>query len=190
MPEPKPLDTFEALAEAAAQASEAWAHRQAAGIAWDIAQEALEAALGEVEVILHPPVALAAAFVATAAPDETEPDHEAAKANIVRSLREAAVVAEHVDVERIAEAAPAGGGPAKRPYTRPRVADLPLTAHQERVLAAVVRARGNRKAVAAEFGFKAYQSVDQTLEVAGKKGRLPIELIPLLPARFAKYSGV
>jgi DNA-binding transcriptional regulator LsrR (DeoR family) len=35
-----------------------------------------------------------------------------------------------------------------------------------------------------------YQTIDGLLEAAAKKKLLPIELIPLLPARFAKYTGV
>lgn len=66
----------------------------------------------------------------------------------------------------------------------------PLTTHEQRVLDATVANKGDRKAVAKALGLNFDQSVDQALQKVGQKGRLPIELIPLLPARFAKYSGV
>jgi hypothetical protein len=79
--------------------------------------------------------------------------------------------------------AAAGGGPVGDEVSR-------LTAFQRRALEATVRLRGDRRAVADELGVKAYQSVDNALEEVGRKGLLPITLIPLLPARFAKYQGV
>lgn len=83
--------------------------------------------------------------------------------------------------ERQAVEAPtpeAGGGPGL------------LTVHEQRVLASTVKHNGDRKAVATELGFNHVESVDGALEKVGKKGALPIALIPLLPARFAKYPGV
>ncbi len=82
--------------------------------------------------------------------------------------------------ERQAAEAPApeaGGGPGT------------LTAHEQRVLASAIKHRGDRKAVAQELSFNHVESVDGALEKVGKKGALPIALIPLLPARFAKYQG-
>lgn len=65
-----------------------------------------------------------------------------------------------------------------------------LSPHQQRVIEATLRLRGDRKAVARELGMKYVESVDGALEYAGRKGQLPVELIPLLPARFAKYATV
>lgn len=65
-----------------------------------------------------------------------------------------------------------------------------LSATEERILAATIAHDGNRKAVARELGLKFDQSVDGALDRIGKKGHLPIDLIPKLPARFAKYQGV
>ena len=50
--------------------------------------------------------------------------------------------------------------------------------------------RGNAKLVAHDLPTKHPESVHVALEAVGRKGLLPIELIPLLPARFAKYTGV
>lgn len=65
----------------------------------------------------------------------------------------------------------------------------PLTLHQRRVLETVMRLGGDRKAAAAELGL-IYQSIDVALAYAGKKGQLPVDLIPKLPARFAQYAAV
>lgn len=70
----------------------------------------------------------------------------------------------------------AGGGPGLPPM-------------QARILAATVRLRGDRKAVSAELHVPV-SNIENQLELIGRKGLLPIDLIAKLPARFAKYTGV
>lgn len=73
----------------------------------------------------------------------------------------------------------AGGGPGPSA----------LPPKQARILATVVRLKGDRKAASAELRVP-ITNIENQLESIGRKGLLPIELIPLLPARFAKYSAV
>lgn len=70
------------------------------------------------------------------------------------------------------------------------IAPDPLTPHQRRTLELTIKHNGDRRAVAKELGSKHVQSVDVALAAAGKKGQIPVELIVLLPARFAKYATV
>jgi hypothetical protein len=79
--------------------------------------------------------------------------------------------------ERAARAA--GGGPGRGPGR--------LSRQQERVLEATIKHGGDRRAVVAELGLTV-KNVEQVLAYIGKKGLLPVELIPKLPARFAKYT--
>lgn len=149
MSDPKPLDTFEELAEAAAKASEAWASRQAAEIAWTIAQEALEAVLGEVDAILHPPAVLPGILAATAA-------HEP----IVVAPRE------KPDVEPI-DRSTSRTGEGQRPG-QAAARDRRAAA----VLAAMERHNGDRKAVAAELGMKT-NALAMVLKHAQRRGPVP-----------------
>ena len=82
------------------------------------------------------------------------------------------------------------------PPTDAELADAPpaedadvsrLTIFQQRVLAKVIEYGGDRRRVATEVNTR-IESVDGTLERIGEKGLLPPTLIPLLPARFAKYA--
>lgn len=77
----------------------------------------------------------------------------------------------------------------KAKTAKPEDPTSPLTLHQRRVLATVLRHNGDRKAAAAELGL-IYQSIDVALEYAGKKGQLPADLIAKLPARFARFAAV
>lgn len=64
-----------------------------------------------------------------------------------------------------------------------------LTRRQREILDAVIAARGDRRQAAGALATK-IATVEATLEHIGKKGSLPIDLIPLLPARFAKFARV
>lgn len=64
-----------------------------------------------------------------------------------------------------------------------------LTRRQAEVLAAVIAANGNLPAAARAMGVSR-ELVDVTLKAVGRKSLLPAELIPDLPASFAKYSTV
>lgn len=102
-----------------------------------------------------------------------DPDPEAPypEERIVGDVTEAIATA----MTRSRPAPEAGGGPG-------------LTVFQQQVVDATLRTRGDRVAVAKELHVLR-ESVEGTLERVGKKGLLPAELIPLLPARFAKYQG-
>lgn len=168
-PQPKPLDTFQELSEAAAAASEAWARRQAAEIAWEAAQRALEAVLGEVEQLLHP------------APARAEDDDGHVHQVISIDLRDTVTVAPAPELPTI------GGGPAPRRQTREPRAPSGLTPRQAKAIE-LMRSGKTRADIARQMG-TTYQTIDGLFEAAARKGLLPIELIPLLPARFAKYTG-
>lgn len=180
-------DTLAVLADAVGNAAEAWAEAKRtdheadmARIRWRQARAALDAAYRALD---NPPPAVA--------PD-VDPDHEAAKANLIRALQDAAAAAELRATEdaspatapQLVEPPAIGGGPEKR-----QVGPGKLTVRQAAILAATTAHKGDRKA-AAKDAATSVSVVEQTLEYIGKKGLLPIELIPLLPARFAKYSGV
>lgn len=85
------------------------------------------------------------------------------------------------DIPRIIpERPPAAAGRPVRPALAPG---------QQRILEAAIKHRGDRAAAAAELGTNV-GNVNAQLHAIGAKGRLPIDLIPRLPAGFAKYSGV
>jgi hypothetical protein len=77
--------------------------------------------------------------------------------------------------ERAARAA--GGGPGKLGSTK-----------QDRILAAIVPNRGDLKAIAAACNTTP-GNVSATLHNAGKRKRLTVEMMDVLPAGFAKYSA-
>lgn len=79
------------------------------------------------------------------------------------------------------------GPTAKRRNARePRVAGL--SPRQAEAIA--LMSEGHNRAEVARQMATTYQTVDGLLEAAAKKGLLPAELVPLLPARFAKYSSL
>lgn len=188
IPELDVIDGLDRVAVAANDARQAWSAKvntdAAAAVAteaWEQAREALDAAYrafdGHLTIVS---AELVDALEAAVAEVEAVPESEQLRPTDRPSAAPSAQLPTSI-----------GGGPEPRRFpTKPRLEELPLTPRQEQILAATVRLDGDRKAVAKEFGLKAYQSVDIALEVAGKKGRLPIALIPKLPARFAKYSGV
>lgn len=87
--------------------------------------------------------------------------------------------------QRASEHAKGGAGR----HTRRTRLENGLTIREDEILTAAVRHGGSLTAAANELRISRAQ-VDVTLERIGKRGLLPAELIPKLPARFAKYSGV
>lgn len=74
----------------------------------------------------------------------------------------------------------------RRNAQEPRIAGL--SPRQAQAIA--LMSQGHNRAEVARQMATSYQTVDGLLEAAAKKGLLPAELVPLLPARFAKYSSV
>lgn len=190
---------FGSLADAAARASEAYDRKRAADLAWEIARDAVTVAYAQVELAtttpldeptpippddghvwqtLAVPVTLPTETIATTGhepvtkPSQAERDAQSRR-NGQASMRKV--------VDAKVTPGEAGGGPGSLD---------PLTPFQRRAVDATLKHRGDRKAAAVELGTKFYQSIDGALEHAGRKGVLPAELIPLLPARFAKFQGV
>jgi DNA-binding CsgD family transcriptional regulator len=174
---------FVRLAEAAQGAGTARHAREMAHEAWRIAAAELEAAWASVNEILTTPQAELDAMGesieawareivpgghvdhgATTTPLESEPAPLAPPPTIVSTPTP------H-QVRQAASRMPAG-----------------LTRRQTQVLEGL-RAGKSRADIGRELGVT-YQSVDGILEAMAKKGLLPAEFIPALPARFAKYATV
>lgn len=165
-----PQTTLQVLADAVRTAQDAWDELQAAErlqdqarVAWQGARAALGAAYRALDN--PPPIDISDPLPVEPPPPPAPSERPPAPPKPPR--------------DREVASQPTGGGPGR-----------PLTTIQERVLDAAIRHRGNQRAVAGELGFKHYQQVTDTLKKIGAKGLLPIELIPLLPASFAKYSSV
>lgn len=109
-------------------------------------------------------------------PEEPADDALEVVTRRAQETAESAAVA-HPRPERPTKAErPAGGGPG-----------LSLSANQIRVLEAVRKAGGSLTVAATALGTSA-QSVSTTLRHLGERGGIPMELIPQLPAAFAKYT--
>lgn len=181
--------TLAILTDAVVAAAEAWTEKlqaealvDQANLTWLQARAALDAAYRALEA---PPQVEHIAFAE--APAGPDPDIEAAKANIIRTLREAAAAADKLTSTDDVNPEPIGGGPAPRRNVRePRTEGL--TTRQAKAIE-LMQGGKTRADIARAMG-TTYQTVDGLFEAAAKKGLLPIELIPLLPARFAKYTGV
>lgn len=184
------------LAIAAAVANDAWRERQRADAvwaeanhAWQASNRALSLAADEVRAFLagefEPELAEPAEprrSTAAPAPDPTATNPAAALAAYARDRAAGDdragddVAGEPGKTAAETRRAAAGGGPGLPPK-------------QARILAATVKHKGDRKAVSADLKVPV-SNIENQLELIGRKGLLPIDLIPLLPARFAKYSGV
>jgi hypothetical protein len=204
---PEPLeDTLAILADAARIAQEAWGQLERAQTNWAGARAALESSWLATWLAFHgDPLPLEPEAVAPPASTESSadipeiiPGDSVGAANFDAAVQRAfegsgvevrtsftptdgpADDAPEV-VTRRAEASmavrPAGGGPG-RPATK-----------QDRILAAVVPHRGDLKAIADAVG-STRDNVNATLHNAGKRGRLTIAMRDVLPASFAKYTGV
>lgn len=160
------------LAEVAMDAEKAYQLFLAAAPRWEEARARLLEAWEAVEAIVGPtPHAVRLTDAVRLLASTTDVQAPLA-------IAQAAAESPHVDVEAsVADPEPIA----------PPARSGALTTFQRQVVEATLRHRGDRKAVAAELGV-IRESVERTLERVGKKGYLPIELIPLLPARFAQYA--
>lgn len=204
------------VAEAAALASDAWSELQmaaeaerAAGVGlaaaeerWDQARAALEESWRATGILFVPPAESpadipeiipeapsgAASFDAAVqrafdgsgvevrtsfTPTDEPADTGGAAARMAAIANDrAARVADH-DAEAAEQPAAAGPGPLSR--------------QQMRVLESALRHGGDFTAIAREVGCSR-QNARGALDAVGRKGLLPVELIPRLPASFAKYT--
>lgn len=175
IPELDVVDGLDRIAEAANEARQAWSAKVNADAtaavateAWERAREALATAYqaydGHVTIV---PIELVDALEAAVAELESVPDNLTSTNDV--------------------KPTPIGGGPAPRRNARePRTEGL--TARQSKAIE-LMQAGKTRADIARKMG-TTYQTVDGLFEAAAKKKLLPIELLPLLPARFAKYTGV
>jgi len=170
------------LAHAAEEASEAWTELQAAEARWEAAAAALRASWADASIV---PVETQPAPAAPEPAPALEPPVSFPRGGHSQELVDDAPEI----VTRRPDAAPAAGG---GPEARARAAatkNSRLSGQQQRILDATVKHRGDRQAAALEVGVSP-SNVNVTLHAIGAKGLLPIELIPQLPAGFAKYTGV
>jgi DNA-binding CsgD family transcriptional regulator len=162
-PEPPAVDVgLDRLATAAESARVAWDAKAAADTAWDIAREALAVAYGSVADLVEP------------MPTPPDDDH----AHQILTIPVASLEAP----SRIET----GGRPAPRRTVREERTEG-LTDRQAKAIE-LMQAGKTRAEIAREMG-TTYQTIDGLLGAAAKKKLLPVELIPLLPARFAKLTG-
>jgi hypothetical protein len=177
-----------ALNDASLEAIEAYSDHLAAERRWEQAREALIACYRDTGLLAVQggyPVgdAIAALDSASASVESrsfyspTIPNGPAADGYDAASERQPDDDAPEV-VTRRPEAPAAGGGPGPT-----------LGPQQRKILDQAVRNRGDRQATAAATGLSV-TAVLAALHTIGKKGALPIDLIPLLPAGFAKYTGI
>lgn len=166
-----PSVTLQAIKEAATAAQDAWTHLAVAQATLDLAEEAW----------LDCRLALAAAWhghvgVAERRGPPEQPESDPRARATEEPTEEPADDAPQI-VTRQADMLPAGGGPGAQ-----------LSRGQAKVLEAVVKHDGDRRAAAGELGMTT-ANVEAHLEAIGKKGLLPIDLIAKLPARFARFTG-
>lgn len=191
-----PMTTLIAVADAANEAALAWEEKIKGETRWLEASAALLAAWRALPPLpetvplyrVHEPIApdepteadrfIHEVSIQAQIDSETEEEVEAAVASAVEA---AAVLYPSTELPAI------GGGPAPRRNVREARTEG-LTARQAKAIQ-LMQAGSNRADIARSMG-TTYQTVDGLFEAAAKKGLLPIELIPLLPARFARYQGV
>jgi hypothetical protein len=184
-------EALELLASRATAAAGAWSDKVAADQAWEAASAALDAAWALVGrgqqldaagirlQVLGDLVEAADRAIAVGI-DGEEPE----LASAVAAVEEALELEAPGTLERVEPVAPTASNGAEPVDELTR-----LTTHQRKVIEATIRLQGDRKAVAEELHVMR-EGVDVVLESIGKKGLLPAFIIPLLPARFAKYSTV
>lgn len=175
-------DVLDALQIALSEARDAWTTLQEARVAetrWAAATKALESAWARTGLRGGPTsidtaiealklgVELGRADVADPGAGEPEDDAPPTLASPAAHFHEA-------EPERAAVAS--GGGPGRG------------TTKQDRILASVGRLGGDLKAIA-EANRTTTGNVNATLHNAGKRRRLTADMIAVLPAVFAKYSG-
>lgn len=182
---PEPLGaTLSILADAARLAQEAWEQRERAEANWIAARQALEGSWLATWFGFQGPLPRDAEE-----PEQPPHDHvhySGRGATIDEAIAdlgppfapEPADDAPEVVTRRPEPVPAAGGGPA-----------IKLGKQQRRILELTVANKGDRQATAAAMGLTV-TAVLSALHTIGRKGALPIELIPLLPAGFAKYTGV
>lgn len=195
-PEPDPVvepatpnTRLRALADAAMTAATAWTAREIAIEAWRTAQADLEAAIAAVSGPVTP--------TPPADPEPTLVDqYEAVRASLADHAESSEAAIAPAPVKPTAEGGRATAEQLQRSRRNGQAAMQRvkrekgvLGAQQQRILDAVVRHGGDRKAAAAEIGVSD-GNIAATLRNIGEKGLLPIDLIPKLPAAFAKYTGV
>lgn len=170
------------LAVVAEEANAAWVRKSEAtevAIAADAAWAEAQAALGEAWAEVNE--AMEGRWAEPAIPTPADDDH----AHYILSVP--------IDPPTILEAALAAASesPEAEEVVEASVGEHSrLTHHQTNVLASTIKHDGDRRAVARELRMKHVQSVDVALDAIARKGLMPASLIPLLPARFAKYPGI
>lgn len=193
-------EKLDRVARRSATALEAWEAKVAADTAFAIADEAaaaadrtwqearrqLEAAAVDVGLVSH----AIAAVEEPVEPDGGPPD---GPANIPETIPGEVEDDAPEVVTRRADSEPVGLPGLTAAETRREAAGgdprPTLGRQQQRILDAVTAARGDRHAAARSIGTNE-KNVTTTLHQLGKRGLLPIDLIPQLPAGFAKYSGL
>lgn len=195
---------LEALGEQSRRAREAWLERIAALVAFESADEIWTAA--RVDLVsawgnlgLGTPIKLRMSPALVDAITSGEAQIAAGQSSTLDEVRRSIAAIDEVEAAVVEPGDPDAGLPTaddvlgilKEPTPAEEAHELSrLTSYQRRALEAVTRHRGDRKAAAVDLGTKHFQSIDSALESIGSKGLLPAELIPLLPARFARYASV
>ena len=176
-PEPEdPVDPFAtalwAVRDAADEAAEAWSLRIEAEGRWRAAEAALRASVEALAAPVRPDVLAAIDEFVASQSTPLEPPASAADASSESGPEPA---------EKPVVVAP------RRQAREPRGnRDAGLSARQAKAIELLTS--GKTRAEAARDMGVSYQTIDGLIEAAAKKGLVPAELYPVLPARFAKYA--